>query len=253
MLCWNRLPLSRQCLASYLATISVPNQLFVVDNGSTDETPSWLNEISTLPGVTGVISMPRNDPASAINAGLQRCAGRYLHIMENDYVYLPGWDRYVLDCFDRIPSLGQLGLFEGEARFHRGSYEGLVWIARENVCTTSVIRRALFFDNGIRMHGHYLGNRYPNDHDFSMQVRDAGWVVAWPDRDLARNVGFETTEYGRDPDYYIRDYSLKLLSAARLRGNLRKWLRLDFNDTGTIMCRLLHASMVKLRRIFRPG
>jgi glycosyltransferase involved in cell wall biosynthesis len=253
MLCWNRLPLSKLCLSSYLETISVPHELFVIDNGSTDGTHAWLEEISSLPMVTDVISLKRNDPASALNGGLSRCAGRFLHIMENDYVYLPGWDRYVLDRFEQIGELGQLALFEGESRFHAGSHEGKVWVARDNVCMTSVLRRELFFEIGIRVHGHYLGNRYPDDFDLSRQVKNAGWLVAWPRRDLARNVGFESAEYDRDPDYYIRDYALKLASLSRIRGNLRHWLRLDFHDTGTLIGRLVRACLLKLRRVFGQG
>ncbi|MEJ8566442.1 glycosyltransferase [Wenzhouxiangellaceae bacterium CH-27] len=253
MLCWNRLPLSRVCLASYLETISVPHELFVIDNGSIDETANWLEEIAGLPGVTDVISQSRNDPAAALNLGLSRCSGRFVHLMENDYRYRPGWDRYIIDRFDRIPELGQLALFEGDARFHRGSHKGLVWLAAENVCTTSVLRRELYAGQGIRVHGHYLGNCYPDDHDLSTQVREAGWLVAWPDRDLARNVGFENTEYGRDPGYYVRNYALKLFSVARLRGNLRHWLKLDFHDTLTLVGRLARACCLKLRRLIRPG
>lgn len=253
MLCWNRLSLSKACLASYLDTITAPHELFVVDNGSTDETPAWIEEIATLPGVDGVMSMDRNDPAAAINAGLARCTGRYLHIMENDYVYQPGWDRYVLDRFDRIPELGQLALFEGEPRFRAGSHQGLVWIAHENVCTTSVLRRELYFEQEIRVHGHYIGNRYPNDHDLSMQVKAAGLMVAWPDRHLARNVGFEAEEYERDPGYYARNYALKLFSLGRLRGNMRHWLRGDFHDTATLVRRFGSACVGKLRRAFQRG
>lgn len=253
MLCWNRLSLSRRCLASYLETISVSHELFVVDNGSTDGTARWIEEVARRPGITGAWSTERNDPAAALNEALARCSGRYLHIMENDYEYQPGWDREVLERFERIPRLGQLALFEGKPRFHAGDHEGQVWIARQNVCTTSVLRRELFFEAGIRVHGHYLGNRYPNDHDLSMQVRNAGWLVAWPTRDLARNLGFEREEYGRDPDYYIRNYALKLLSLSRLRGNLANWLRLDFHDTGTLLRRFVGACLLKVRRVFGRG
>lgn len=251
MLCWNRLPLSRECLASYLETISVPHELFVIDNGSTDETALWLAEISSHPGVTGILGLTENNPAAALNMGLSRCLGRYLHIMENDYRYLPGWDRYAVGRFNEIQELGQLALFEGESQFHAANYQGQVWIARQNVCTTSVLRRELFFETGVRVHGHYLGNRYPNDHDLSMQVREAGYLVAWPDRDLAHNIGFEADEYKRDPDYYIRDYTLKLFSISRLRGNLRNWLRLDFRDTATLVGRLLRACWLKFIHLFK--
>lgn len=253
MLCWNRLSLSRECLASYLRTISVSHELFVIDNGSTDETATWLAGISAWPGVTETIRLAKNDPAAALNLGLSKCSGRYLHIMENDYRYLPDWDRKVLRLFDEIPQLGQLALFEGKPRFRAGSIEGKVWIATQNVCTTSVLRRELFFETGIRVHGHYLGDSYPDDHDLSGQVTEAGYLVAWPNRDLATNIGFQPDEYKRDPDYYIRDYALKLFSISRLRGNFRNWLRLDFHDTATLAGRLLRACWHKLRLLVKRG
>jgi glycosyltransferase involved in cell wall biosynthesis len=247
MLCWNRLPLSRACLSSYLETISVTHELFVVDNASTDATPQWLETVRTLPGVTGVVRKERNDPAAALNEALGRCNGRLLHIMENDYVYLAGWDTYVLDRFARISQLGQMGLFEGDPRVHASLHEGLVHLARANVCTTSVLRRELFFDHGVRVHGHYLRNLYPDDHDLSQQVLRAGWLVAWPDQDLARNVGFEENEYARDPGYYVRNYALKLSSPSRLRGQIREWRRLDFHQTATLVKRLVNAFRLRLR------
>lgn len=253
MLCWNRLPLSRECLASYLGTLSVSHELIVIDNGSTDGTASWLADISNCPGVTETIRLTKNDPAAALNLGLSKCSGRHLHIMENDYRYLPGWDRGALTLFDEIPRLGQLALFEGKPRFRGESLEGKAWVARQNVCTTSVLRRELFFESGIRVRGHYLGNCYPDDHDLSRQVIEAGYLVAWPARDLASNIGFEQDEYRRDPDYYIRDYALKLFSLSRLRGNLRNWLRLDFHDTATLAGRLLRACWLKLGLLLRRG
>ncbi|MGH7150673.1 MAG: glycosyltransferase family 2 protein [Planctomycetota bacterium] len=248
MLSWNRLPLSKRCLASYLGTISVPHELFVIDNASTDGTGEWMRSLQGLPGITGLVRSERNDPAAALNRTLERCRGRYLHIMENDYVYLPGWDRYVLDRFARIPGLGQIGATFPLPR-ERGTYhEGLVFLARENVCTTSVLRREVFFGSGVRLTGHYLRRCYPNDHDLSEQVRRAGWLVAWPDVDLARNLGHEKEEFLRDPDYYLRDYALKLLSPSRIAGQARRWLRLDFRDTKEIVAPLARAAWFKVRR-----
>jgi hypothetical protein len=111
----------------------------------------------------------------------------------------------------------------------------------------------LFFEAGVRVKGHYLGNRYPNDHDLSMQVIKAGYLVAWPNRDLAHNIGFEEDEFKRDPDYYIRDYALKLFSVSRLRGNLKNWIRLDFHDTTTLARRLFRACWHKLRQMLQRG
>src|SRR5262245_65332810 len=163
MLSWNRLPLSKRCLASYLETISVPHELFGVDNASTDGTREWMRSLHGLPGITGLVRTERNDPATALNRVLAFCTGRYLHIMENDYVYAPGWDRYVLDRFARIPKLGQLGA-RRPSPHARGPYqEGLVFLARDNVCTTFILRREIFFELGVGLSGHDLGNRHTTD------------------------------------------------------------------------------------------
>jgi glycosyltransferase involved in cell wall biosynthesis len=244
MLCWNRLPLSQRALDSYRATVTVAHELILIDNGSTDGTRDW---IQTVPDVTGLV-FDRNDPAAALNEALGRCRGRLLHVMENDYLYAPGWDRYVLDCFERIPDLGQLGLIIGVPGLRGEPRAGLVHRARENVCTTSVFRRELFFAHGVRVHGHYLGHRYPDDHDLSQQIRRAGWLIAWPDVELARHLGIEDEEFRRDPVYYVRDYALKLFSLSRLIGQLRGWARLDFSDTATLLRRLGRALALQVRR-----
>jgi hypothetical protein len=244
MLCWNRLPLSRRTLESYRATITVPHELFLIDNASTDDTRAWMQSV---PDVAGLVLMDRNDPAAALNEALGRCAGRLLHVMENDYLYAPGWDRYVVECFDRIPELGQLGLVVGLPGMRGAAHAGLVHLARENVCTTSVIRRELFFAHGVRVRGHYLGNRYPNDHDLSQQIRRAGRLVAWPDVALARHLGVEDEEFRREPAYYVRDYALKLFSLSRLVGQVRGWTRLDFSDTATLLRRLGRAVALRIR------
>jgi glycosyltransferase involved in cell wall biosynthesis len=247
MLCWNRLALSQRCLASYLDTTSVEHELFLIDNASTDGTRDWMRSLAASPGVTGLVLTERNDPAAALNEALGRCNGRLLHIMENDYVYAAGWDRYVLDRFARLPALGQLGVVPGLPRMRGEHRDGLVYVARDNVCTTSVLRREIF-ETGIRVRGHYLGNSYPNDYDLSAQIRAAGWLVAWSDVELARHVGIEDEEFRRDPGYYVRDYALKLFSGSRLRGQARRWLRLDFYDTAKLVQRLARA----LRLRFGP-
>jgi glycosyltransferase involved in cell wall biosynthesis len=248
MLCWNRVTLSQRCLASYLATIGVSHELYVIDNASSDTTKQWVESLRGSKDVTGVVRMERNDPATALNETLARCQGELLHIMENDYEYLPGWDGYVLDRFARIPDLGQLAPMMGHDYYRADRHAGLVYLARENVCTTSVLRRELFFNAGVRVHGHYRGNCYPDDYDLSMQVRRAGWLVAWSDVEIAHHLGLDVEEHRRDPSYYVRDYALKLFSMARLRGQARPWLRRDFHDTATLVRRLARAIRFRLAR-----
>ena len=228
LLCWNRLQLSRRCLKAYLATTRVLHEIFVVDNGSTDGTAEWLESIAHDSRVTGVLRMRRNDPAVALNLALERCRGRLLHVLENDYLVHEGWDEYVVDRFARLPELGQLGIATPAPETAAERVRDLVVGARRNVTTCSVFRREVYFDDGIRWRGHYRRGTYPDDVAFSDAIRATGRLVAWPDRELAVNLGHSDEELARDPGYYLRDHALKLFSLDSLAGTLRELARSKF-------------------------
>jgi hypothetical protein len=109
-----------------------------------------------------------------------------------------------------------------------------------------------FFEDGVRVSGHYVGNRYPNDYELSVQIRRTGRLVAWPDVDLAHHLGVTEQEFRRDPAYYVRDYALKLFSASRLTGQARRWLRGGLPRYGDARAparpRLPHAARARDRR-----
>ena len=248
MLCWNRLALSKQCLESYLATISVPNELFVVNNASTDGTRRWLDTFEDDRRVTARIHTDQNDPAAALNQALERCSGQYLHVMENDYIYRDGWDRYVTSRFAQIRELGQLCVTPGQRRMRGDHYKRLFVLSRHNVVTSSVYRREVFFDHGIRYRNHLRG-RLPSDVDFSMAIRRLGLLVAWPDRGITVNVGHSEAEWRRDPGYYIRDYKLRLLSPDRWIDQLRNIGQFDVRDWWDDMRRLVKLYGFKVRGV----
>jgi glycosyltransferase involved in cell wall biosynthesis len=249
MLCWNRISLSRQCLASYLRTISVADELIIVNNGSTDGTREWLDAIGHDARITRVVHRDDNAPVAALNEALARCRGRYLHVMENDLIYLDGWDRYVLDRFRRLPDLGQLAVLRGPPSLLGPVHEGLVIVSRANVGCASVFPREIFFQHGIRFESSVRGGYYDRDGPFSAKIRALGLLVAWPDRELAINVGHRREEFARDPDYYIRNYRLKLFTRARLRNELRHLVRGRFaasRQTRLLLRRLLKLYLLEL-------
>ena len=251
MLCWNRLALSQQCLESYLRTISVMNELIIVNNGSTDGTRRWLDAFKDDPRITCVIHRDENAPVAALNEALALCRGRYLHIMENDCIYLDGWDRYILGRFRRLPQLGQLAILRGPPALHGASYKGLVILSRANVGCASVFPREVFFQHGIRFESSVRGGYYDRDGPFSEKIRRVGLLIAWPDEELAVNIGHSPEEFARDPDYYIRGYQLKLFTRARLRNQLSHLARGRFTasrQTRLLLGRLLKLYLIKLRQ-----
>src|SRR5262249_46256136 len=55
ILCCNEMAVTRLCLESVLRHTRSPYELILVDNGSTDETPAYLEEVTRRPGPARVV------------------------------------------------------------------------------------------------------------------------------------------------------------------------------------------------------
>lgn len=133
---YNRLELTKQAIASYLDTVTVPYTFVIVDNASTDGTREWIIE-----NFSDFDLLNTNQyPGFACNLGFARAPGSatHLHRADNDFIFLPGWCDEVRKRF-RSPDLGQLGLRTNEEELHNYN----------NVGGNCVIRRKLW-DEGLR-------------------------------------------------------------------------------------------------------
>ena len=251
MLCFNRLSLSKNCLHSYLNTISVPYELVIVDSASTDGTGEWLEGVRRDPRIREVVHMETNDPAAALNKALATCKGKYLHVMENDYIYLEGWDKYVLNCFQEIANLGQLCICSAARRLIGEHHRNLVYLSTANVVSSSVFPRTIFFDYRLRWQNIYKATM-PDDTAFSSAVKKAGFLVAWPDKPITKAVGFSREEFKRDPDYYIRNYRQKVASLPA-RSIVQDMLRLRISpNLKESMARLVMLYWTKFTKRYWP-
>lgn len=190
---YNRLDLTQLAIESYLATVTLPYTLFVVDNGSEQATRDWLFENAVN---YSLVPLQENRyPGYACNRGFELAPpdATHLHRADNDFRFLPGWCKEVRARFGS-PTLGQLGLrTDAEECF-----------AKWNVGGNMILRRELW-DNGLR-YDERPWPEYPagysEDSFLSPTVVEMGWK--W---NRVRRPCIESLASGdwRDP-YYAASY-----------------------------------------------
>jgi glycosyltransferase involved in cell wall biosynthesis len=204
LLSWNRSFLLRETLESYLATVSVPYELIVIDNGSEDDSLDVIRELCNPPRHR-LIALPENEGGAALNRGVALARAPLIHISENDYVYRPGWAEAFIARFEAFPELGQLGLqpCDGEPIVRNGL--DIRVVETRNVMSSSIARRDVY-ENGAYWRAQQGPGRIwrpPTDAHFSTLVREAGYLVACFRHDLIAHIGWSPRAILGDLDYYI--------------------------------------------------
>ena len=113
VLCCNQVEYTKLCLESVLRHTRPPYELVIVDNGSTDATASYLEELRRRrePARTVVIRNLSNlGFAAGCNQALEQARGRYLVFLNNDTVVTPGWLSNLVACaLHDWPNVGLVG------------------------------------------------------------------------------------------------------------------------------------------------
>gem|GEM_PF-2542398 len=106
----NLLNYTRQCLESIERHTSVPYEVIVVDNGSTDGTTEFLEQWASESNNRHFITNRENlGYAKGNNLGIAKASGQYVVLLNNDVVVTPRWAERLLACAARDDSIGIVG------------------------------------------------------------------------------------------------------------------------------------------------
>ncbi len=213
---FNKVAYTFQALRSLLREVDLnTNEIIVVNNASSDETPRLLAHFGSL---VKVINNETNQGfVDACNQGAAVARGRYLIFLHNDTMVLPGWWRALVETVERDEQVGAVGslllypdgliqeagagVWRDGAVFHYGRG----WRADDRRCSFArevdycsgaslLIRQELFAQLGS-FDARYAPAYY-EDADLCMGVRSLGRKVIY--QPASRLIHYEGVTAGRD-------------------------------------------------------
>lgn len=96
---FNQLPHTLACVDSIFRN-TTDFELFITDNGSTDETPGYLQSlVAQHPNVQIVTFLENMGFATACNAPLMKAQGEYIVFLNNDTLVTPDWTNHLAETF----------------------------------------------------------------------------------------------------------------------------------------------------------
>jgi GT2 family glycosyltransferase len=110
LITWNRLRMLRECLGSLLETTHGDDfEIVVWDNGSTDGTREYLDEMAAAHAEIRVIHHPENVGLNGVALGVVRTRGYYIVELDDDVVRFPDdWLSTMLAAFKKVPQIGYM-------------------------------------------------------------------------------------------------------------------------------------------------
>lgn len=203
---------------------TVPFEVIVVDDGSTDATPQRLAEVA---GVRAVRNAENLGFVGSCNAGAALARGEFVLFLNNDTVVTPGWLEAMVDCFEQEADAGLVGaqlvypdgrlqeaggiVFDDASGWNYGRFDDpddarYAFRREADYCSGAaiLIRRELFAKLG-GFDARYAPAYY-EDTDLAFAVRAAGLKVFYEPR--ARVIHFEGVSNGTDTGSGLKRYQV---------------------------------------------
>ena len=101
---WNQCELLIECLRSLEKQAWTANDIFVVDNGSTDGSAEKVS--SQFPDATLIAASENLGFAMANNLAIRKCRSKYVALLNNDAMAEPDWLSCLVDAMEAHPEVG---------------------------------------------------------------------------------------------------------------------------------------------------
>jgi len=185
ILCHNRLAKTRRCVEAVLATLPAePMQILITDNGSTDGTAAWLDELASVEPAVRVIHHADNKGISeGKNLAFAECEAPYFISLDNDALPGPGWIQGLRSGFDD-PNIAQVGRSQTYGRLGgdgcgQGGTQPLEYIDGSCFMVRTEAARTIGLCDPV-----FYGLFGCEDADFSLRLRLRGYQLAVRNIDL---------------------------------------------------------------------
>lgn len=200
MLCLNRREYTERCLKSIFENTTVPFDLWITDNGSTDGTVEMLRKIEEERAGVRVWYNPENE-GFIVPHNLQafQSSGQYVCVLNNDVEVGPGWMENLLGGFRGDPTVAQVGPKQdygfltpeflgtgGADPFHPEYIGGWCFVVPR-----TIVERYGLFD------ADELAWATAEDSDFSLRLRKYGWSIRCVEANIVHHQ-YKTMDQGKE-------------------------------------------------------
>lgn len=234
---FNQLHYTRTCLETLRASVSPEVNVFVIDNGSTDGTDSYL---ATQPWVKVIANSENRGCAAAWNQGVRAGSSPWVVVMNNDVILPAGWLDGLKDfAVETGTDIVSPALREGEYNYELEPYArqymaAMATVARKGeahgVCF--LVRREVFEAIGLFDENFKIGGS--EDTDFFLRARLAGFTLATTGRSIIHHFGCITQDYIK-AEVLGRCYGPEHRAHFRRKWKLNWWKRFLIRHKGKIV------------------
>ena len=241
MLTWNALDYTRQCVESIQAHTRHPHEIIFVDNGSTDGTRGYLQDLAgENPHYRIILNDDNRGFAAGNNQGVAVAKGDFVLLLNNDVLVSDGWLEVLLEALNHDEAIGMVGPitnhisgrqmlanvpYSDPAGFHAFAREVLATNRRQitprrRIAGFAVLMAKALYEQVGGLDETFGAGNFEDD-DLCLRVREAGYAIMVHEGVFIHHYGSQTFKANE------MDYSASLEEkGAAFRA---KWPNVDYD------------------------